>query len=106
VDSSFDDSQGHATNYMIDLPAGANGTIARNAFVQGQDKENYSALIALAGENRDNDMSQLSITNNSAALVPNLSRRTVFVANWSGNAVRIEGNQLDGQITRYERRQP
>ena len=106
VDSSFDDSRGHATNYMIDLPAGANGTIARNAFVQGQDKENYSALIALAGENRDNDMSQLSITNNTAALVPNLSRRTVFVANWSGNAVRIEGNQLDGQITRYERRQP
>ena len=30
VDSSFDDSGGRATNYMIDLPAGSTGLIARN----------------------------------------------------------------------------
>ena len=35
---------------MIDLPAGAQGIIANNWFVQGRDKENYSAFIALGAE--------------------------------------------------------
>jgi hypothetical protein len=104
VDSSFDDSHGHATNYMIDLPNGADGTIARNEFVQGEDKENYSAFIALAGEGQEHDMSRLSITDNSAALVPNLSRRTVFVADWAGSRATIDNNQIAPQIARYERR--
>jgi hypothetical protein len=50
TDSSFDDSGGRATNYMIDLSNGATGTIARNLFVQGADKENYSAFIMVAPE--------------------------------------------------------
>lgn len=105
VDSSFDDSQGRATNYMIDLPVGANGTIAGNTFVQGRDKENYSAFIALAGEGHDHDMSRLVIARNQASLVPNLSRRTVFVADWSGSPVRVDANRLDRQIALSERRQ-
>ena len=44
----FDDSAGHATNYMVDLPAGASGRIADNMFVQGSHKENPGALIAVA----------------------------------------------------------
>lgn len=104
VDSSFDDSQGHATNYMIDLPKGADGTIARNEFVQGEDKENYSAFIALAGEGIENDMSQLAISGNTAAIVPNVRRPTVFVADWSGSPIRLGDNRLDTQIRPYERR--
>lgn len=104
TDCSFDDSQGHATNYMIDLPGGANGTIARNEFVQGRDKENYSAFIALSGEGDNHDQSQLVIADNTASLAPGISRRTIFVADWRGQPVTIQNNQLDPQIGRYERR--
>jgi hypothetical protein len=38
VDSSFDDSRGRATNYMIDLSNGGTGLIARNVFVQGAEQ--------------------------------------------------------------------
>jgi hypothetical protein len=103
-DSSFDDSQGRATNYMIDLPWGANGAISRNVFVQGQDKENYSAFIALAGEGDENSPSRLAVTGNTASLVPGLRRRTVFLADWSGSPVRLDGNQLGDQISATERR--
>jgi hypothetical protein len=104
VDSSFDDSTGQATNYMIDLPVGANGTIARNMFLQGPNKENYSALIALAGEGRDNDMSSLQVTANQADVAPGFRHRTVFVADWAGAPVRIDGNRLHRQIAQSERR--
>ena len=104
VGSSFDDSAGQATNYMIDLPYGANGNIARNIFVQGRDKENYSAFIALAGEGEENQSTQLIVRENEASLVPGLSRRTVFLADWSGSPVRLEANRLDRQITTSERR--
>ncbi len=104
-DSSFDDSAGTATNYMIDLPWGANGTISGNSFVQGRDKENYSAFIALAGEGDENGPSRLNVVNNQASLVPGLQRRTVFLADWSGAPVRLEGNRLGDQIAATERRQ-
>jgi len=104
LDSSFDDSAGQATNYMIDLSIGANGTIARNVFVQGRNKENYSAFIAVAAEGRDNDSSRLTVRENEASLVPNLTRRTTFLANWSGSTVRLENNRLDRQITLSDRR--
>lgn len=103
-DSSFDDSAGTATNYMIDLPWGANGTISGNSFVQGRDKENYSAFIALAGEGDENSPSRLNVLNNQASLVPGLQRRTVFVADWSGSPVRLEANRLGEQISPTERR--
>ncbi|HEX7873099.1 MAG TPA: right-handed parallel beta-helix repeat-containing protein, partial [Sphingobium sp.] len=66
VDNSFDDSRGHATNYMIDLPYGATGVISGNEMVQGKDKENYSAFIALGAEGKENSSAGLSITGNGA----------------------------------------
>lgn len=104
TDSSFDDSAGTATNYMIDLPWGSSGTISGNSFVQGRNKENYSAFIALAGEGDENGPSRLNVVNNQASLVPGLQRRTVFLADWSGSPVRLEGNRLGDQITPTERR--
>jgi hypothetical protein len=41
LDSSFDDSRGRRTNYLIDLSNGAVGRIAGNVFVHGTGKENY-----------------------------------------------------------------
>ena len=104
TDSSFDDSQGQATNYMIDLSNGATGTIARNTFVQGENKENYSALIMVAAEGTRHSSAGLAITGNEAGLVPGLQRRTSFVADESGQPITIENNRLDPQIARFERR--
>ena len=103
-DSSFDDSLGQGTNYMIDLSNGATGAIVRNLFVQGADKENYSAFISVAPEGADHSSDGLVIADNEAALVPGLRRRTAFVADASGDALTIANNRLDPQIARFERR--
>jgi hypothetical protein len=89
---------------MIDLSNGATGTIARNVFVQGENKENYSALIMVAAEGRRHSSAGLAITQNEAGLVPGLQRRTAFVADESGQPLTIENNRLDPQIARLERR--
>ena len=104
TDSSFDDSAGTGTNYMIDLSNGATGTIARNVFVQGADKENYSAFIMVAPEGVEHSSTGLSVTDNEAGIVPGVARRTAFVADESGEAITIAGNRLDPQIARFERR--
>jgi len=104
TDSSFDDSGGRATNYMIDLSNGATGTIARNLFVQGADKENYSAFIMVAPEGVEHSSAGLAVTGNEARLVPGLNRRTAFVADESGEALTIADNRLDPLIARFERR--
>ncbi|WP_129790992.1 right-handed parallel beta-helix repeat-containing protein [Sphingosinicella sp. CPCC 101087] len=104
TESSFDDSAGRATNYMVDLSHGATGAIAGNLFVQGADKENYSAFISVAPEGAENSSAGLSITDNEARLVPGLRRRTAFVADSSGEDIRLEGNSLDPQIVLLERR--
>jgi len=104
VDSSFDDSQGRATNYMIDLSDGARGTIARNIFVQGADKENYSALISVAPEENGNRSAGLTITENEARIAPGVDRRTAFVADSSGEALTLSNNRLGPGITELERR--
>jgi len=103
VDSSFDDTAGTATYYMIDLPHGAVGTIARNTFVQGKNKENYSALIFVAGEGVTNSSNGLIITQNEASIAPG-GNGTGFVADMSGHSTRIENNRLGSQIARYEKR--
>jgi hypothetical protein len=103
VDSSFDDTAGTATNYMIDLPHGAVGTIARNIFVQGKDKENFSALIFVAGEGVKNSSNGLTIAGNEASIAPGGSG-TSFVADMSGHGIRIENNRLAARIARYEKR--
>jgi hypothetical protein len=102
TDSSFDDTAGHATNYMIDLSAGAVGTIARNTFVQGPDKENHSAFITVAPEARDNPSAGLAIADNTASLAPGVSWGSVFVADWSHEPLRIGANRLGARITPLE----
>jgi Right handed beta helix region len=104
TDSSFDDASGRGTNYMIDLPWGASGTIARNIFVQGRDKENYSALIAIAAEGEEHPSDGLVIANNDASLAPGMAAATVLVADFSGDALRLGPNRLGPRIARYERR--
>lgn len=100
--SSFDDSAGRATNYMIDLPGGASGQISNNWFVQGQDKENHSAFIAVAAEGRIHDSAQLSILNNDARFATGVDRDSIFVADWSGEVGGVGANTLDRRLTRYQ----
>lgn len=103
-DSSFDDTGGRATNYMIDLPAGATGSITDNWFVQGRDKENYSAFIAVAAEDRWHSSQGLKIENNDARFAPGISRSSTFVADWSGDELRLGQNSLGQGLKRFDRR--
>jgi hypothetical protein len=102
VDSSFDDTKGHTTNYMIDLSAGATGTIARNVFVQGPDKENHSAFITVAPESRDNRSAGLIVDANQATLAPEVSWSTVFLADWSHEPLKLGKNALGSGIRPFE----
>lgn len=104
ADSSFDDTAGRATNYMIDLPAGARGTIANNVFVQGRNKENWSAFVAISAENHDNSSAGLVIRGNQASLAPGVERNTYFVADWSGDPLEIAANELGRGIAVFDRR--
>ncbi|MHA7820813.1 MAG: right-handed parallel beta-helix repeat-containing protein [Erythrobacter sp.] len=102
--NSFDDSNGQGTNYMIDLPAGSRGTIANNWFVQGRDKENYSAFIALGAEDVLHPSDGLTVTGNEARFVPGLTRSSVFLADWTGARISLTNNNLARGLTGYERR--
>lgn len=104
LDCSFDDSGGRGTNYMIDLSDGATGRIAGNWFVQGRDKENYSAFIAVAAEHRNHPSGGLVIEDNNARFAPGIDRRAAFVADWSGDAVSLGENVLEPGLVRYEKR--
>jgi hypothetical protein len=103
-ESSFDDTAGRGTNYMIDLSAGATGTITGNTFVQGKDKENHSAFITVAPEARDNPSAGLAVTGNKASLATGVTWSTVFVADWSHEPLKIGPNQLAKGIASFERR--
>ncbi len=104
TNNSFDDTQGRNTNYMIDLPAGATGVISGNVFVQGQNKDNWSAFIAVAAEGTDHSSNGLNIHSNNASLAKGVQRNTWFVADWSGDQLRIANNSLGRGLTRYQRR--
>ncbi|GAA4818230.1 hypothetical protein GCM10023232_13530 [Sphingosinicella ginsenosidimutans] len=99
TDSSFDDSQGRDTNYMIDLPNGATGRIAGNAFVQGTGKENYGTLIAVAAEGAERPSAGLVIENNVATLAPGFEWRTSFVGEWVNDPLVLRGNRLASGIS-------
>ena len=103
-DNSFDDSAGRTTNYMIDLPAGSTGEITGNWFVQGRDKENYSAFIAVGAEDRLHTSAGLAIAGNTARFVPGVRRSSAFVADWSGEKLRLGDNRMAAGITAFERR--
>lgn len=104
VNSSFDDAAGRGTNYMIDLPAGSTGRITGNWFVQGRDKDNHSAFIAVAAEDRNNSSDGLEITGNDARFAPGLDRKSAFVADWSGDRLAIGTNELAPGLIRFESR--
>jgi hypothetical protein len=104
LNSSFDDSRGRGTNYMIDLSDGATGSISGNWFVQGRDKENYSAFIAVAAEHRNHPSGGLVVESNNARFAPGIDRRSAFVADWSGDAVELGANTLGPGLVRYEKR--
>jgi hypothetical protein len=104
TDSSFDDSAGRGTNYMIDLPAGATGRIANNWFVQGRDKENHSAFIAVGAEDIENSSDGLAITGNDARFVPGIEWGSTFVADWTGDRLAIGENTLAQGLKRFEKR--
>lgn len=104
LNCSFDDSRGRGTNYMIDLPDGATGEIAHNWFVQGRDKENYSAFIAVAAEHRNHTSAGLVIEDNNARFAPGIDRRSAFVADWSGEPLKLGANTLGTGLVRFEKR--
>jgi len=104
TDNSFDDSQGHGTNYLIDLPSGATGLIARNIFVQGPDKENHSGIIVIAAEERANSSAGLTIKNNSATLAPGAHYSTTFVVDFSHEPLKLGPNDLGKGIKPFETR--
>jgi hypothetical protein len=102
--SSFDDARGRGTNYMIDLPDGAIGQISNNWFVQGRDKQNWSAFIAVAAEGRERSSAGLSIVGNDARLAPGVQRNTAFVADWSGDPLNLGENALGPGLKSFEKR--
>jgi hypothetical protein len=102
--NSFDDANGRGTNYMIDLPAGSVGRIANNWFVQGRDKENHSAFIALGAEDLLHSSDGLEVVSNEGRFVPGLSRSSVFLADWTASRVVMQGNSLAASLTPYEQR--
>ena len=104
TNSSFDDSGGRQTNYMIDLPAGAVGRISGNRFVQGRDKENWSAFITVAVEGKVHPSAGLQITGNEAEIAPGVSRQTAFVADASGERLAVGPNRLGRGLTAVEKR--
>lgn len=104
LNSSFDDSQGRRTNYLIDLSNGAGGRIAGNVFVNGLGKENHGTLIAVAAEGAENSSAGLVIENNDVSLVPGFAWHTAFVGDWSGERLTVRGNRLGPGITLLERR--
>lgn len=103
-DCTFDDTLGQETNYMIDLSIGATGRISGNYFVQGANKENYSAFITIGPEGQYNSAEGLAITDNRASLAPGVRRVTAFIADWSQERLVQARNVLGQGIRAYEQR--
>lgn len=104
TDNSFDDTQGHKTNYMIDLPEGGTGTIARNTFVQGPDKENWTGMIVVAAEAHTYSAAGLIVTQNVASLAPGQAKSPALVADLTHEQLRVSGNQLGPGVRQFETR--
>jgi hypothetical protein len=104
LDSSFDDSHGRRTNYLIDLSNGAVGRIAGNVLVNGPAKDNRSAMVTVAPEGADNRSAGLVIENNDVSVAPRFRGQTAFVADWSGEKLVVRGNRLGPRIALLKRR--
>lgn len=104
TDNSFDDTRGHKTNYMIDLPEGSTGLIARNTFVQGPDKENHSGLIVVAAEAHTYSSAGLRVEGNDARLSPGDATNPAFVADLSHDRLAVGDNRLGAGLRMFETR--
>lgn len=104
TDNSFDDSRGSKTNYMIDLSEGGTGLLARNAFVEGRNKENWTGMIVVAAEARTYPSAGLRIEDNDAALASGTDQHPAFVVNYSRDRLAIGTNKLAAGITAYAQR--
>jgi hypothetical protein len=104
LNSSFDDTAGQATNYMIDLSNGSTGRIAGNIFVQGRNKDNRTTMIAVAGEGKVNSSNGLVIEANTARMGPGVDWNSAFVADWSGDQLSIGTNSLGSGLTKFSKR--
>ena len=88
----------------LTVDGSATGNIARNVFVQGASKENYSAFITVAPEGRTQSSAGLAINANEASIAPGVNRETVFLADWSGDRLALGGNRLGRGLKPFERR--
>ncbi|OYY76957.1 MAG: hypothetical protein B7Y43_12920 [Sphingomonas sp. 28-62-20] len=104
TDNSFDDSEGRKTNYMIDLPEGGTGLIARNIFVQGAYKENWTGFIVVAAEARKYRSAGLRVEGNTASLAPGQTKSPAFVADVSHETLAVGQNALGAGVRAFERR--
>ena len=104
TNSSFDDTRGSTTNYMVDLSNGATGRISGNRFVQGKNKENYSAFIVVAPEGRKHSSAGLVIAGNEAVLGAGAPRPTAFIADLSKDRLAIGANSIAAGIERFQQR--
>ncbi len=104
TDNSFDDTAGKKTNYMIDLPEGATGLIARNTFVQGKQKENRSGLIVVAAEAKTYRSTGLRVEDNDARLSPGDSSSPAFLADYSHDKLALGANRLGPGLRAFETR--
>ena len=104
TDNSFDDTAGRKTNYMIDLPEGATGLIARNTFVQGRNKENHTGLIVVAAEAQTYRSTGLRVESNDARLSPGDSSNPAFLADYSHDKLALGANRLGTGLRPFETR--
>jgi hypothetical protein len=104
LNSSFDDSQGRSSNYLIDLSNGAVGRIAGNTFVNGTGKENYTTMITVAPEGAENRSAGLVIEDNDVSVAPGFRWHTAFVGDWSGEKLVVRNNRVAPGIALLERR--
>lgn len=104
LNSSFDDSQGRHTNYLIDLPNGATGRIAGNVFVSGTGKDNHGTMMTVAPEGAENRSTGLVVENNDVSVAPGFRWSTAFVGDWSGEPLVLRNNRVAKGVTPLERR--
>ncbi|WP_332743536.1 right-handed parallel beta-helix repeat-containing protein [Sphingomonas sp. ZB1N12] len=104
TDNSFDDTAGRRTNYMINLPEGATGLIARNTFVQGRNKENHTGLIVAAAEAKTYRSTGLRVEGNDAQLSTGDSSSPAFLADYSHDKLALGANRLGAGLRPFETR--
>ena len=91
-------------SHLIRYEPRSTGVIAQNWFIQGRDKENYSAVIALGAETSLHNSDGLVVRDNEARFVQGIRRESAFVADWTGARVQMADNRLAEGLTKYERR--